>query len=106
MFELVKLIDNTKEQYFDTILKFIDEINGNSELFLEYKDIFINVENEFIMNYVKSYGIRLFLLNCIHSLNRIANAKSSIGLDYTEDDNLIRQLERIKLMARFKYSGL
>lgn len=106
MFELIKLIDNTKEQYFDNILQFLDETNGNSKLFLRYKDIFINVENEFIMNYVKSYGIRLFLLNCIHSLNRIANAKSCIGLDYTEDNNLIRQLEKIKLMTRFKYSGI
>lgn len=106
MFSLIEVVNNTKEQYFNNILQFMDDINGDSELFLEYKDIFLNVDNNFIVNYVNSCGVRLFLLNCIHSLNRIANAKSGIGLDYTKDDNLIKQLERIKLMMRVKYSGV
>lgn len=70
-----------KDKYFDELLDWFNKLDLDKTLLIGYKDIFLNVDNEFITNYLRYSSLSCFILNCIQSLNTIANAKSSIELD-------------------------
>lgn len=90
-----------KDKYFDELLDWFNKLDLDETLLIRYKDIFLNVDNEFITNYLKYSSLSCFILNCIHTLNRIANAKAENGLDYAKEDKLIAQLEKIKISSRY-----